>query len=587
MSKKSIDMYNAISSLPDELITPAIYQAGIKEANIKILDILPEEYMTEENINFVLDNQENKYSWHTFSLAAIPETARTQKVCDIAVSKSLSNFSLVPEEMRSNAMLQQIVYRAESFIHLLPLFPVGLWDIEAVYTGVKTIYNYGENSNYNSRYYSHNNSDKKKQLRLIQIFLSYVPVELINHLFYLGLFETSISLRDIDVLTPQKYKTIDYYTKVGERNIKEVPTEKLTFGVLKAALSSGKNHIYSFTEEDSTIREKLWKVMNDEIADIIIQNSPAKLSGLPNKFHTKSRLILALSVNKSNNTKAKEICGKFDMSKFDTDICKAIVSRDEYGCPDLPDHIWSEEFISYCMEHAKNYYWYEKMPVEHQTQQLVDIILNSTIGYIEYTREEFITYDLAVKAYQCQTSTWGDDNYEYRKYVPKHYLEDFQIQTGLPLPFFGQEKTYLQVRENRGNYTYCQIGESYVGFFIDKDGRDTYNRLIMTRRSPMSFKPSIVFNRIIQTFHVSWFEKMIADNDPQYILPAPPKGLKGKQRNKYMGVTCINTINEKKVYGHSLMGTNVIFTSDNYEESSFNLIINHLEKDKNIYEIAS
>ena len=88
MNKKHIDIYDAINSLPDELITPEIYKAGIKEGNIKLLDLLPEEYLTEDNINAILDSENNKYSWHTFSLSAIPEKARTQKVCEIAVEKS-------------------------------------------------------------------------------------------------------------------------------------------------------------------------------------------------------------------------------------------------------------------------------------------------------------------------------------------------------------------------------------------------------------------------------------------------------------------------------------------------------------------
>lgn len=586
MNKKHINIYDAINSLPDELITPEIYKAGIKEGNIKLLDLLPEEYLTEENINAILDSEKNKYSWHTFSLAAIPEKARTQKVCEIAVKKSLENYPDVPMSKRSNSMLLELTKSAEKYIHLLHLVPESSWDTKTIRAGVSSIYGSG-GSGLNYRF-SGSQSDKKNQIRLLQIFLSYVPEQFKSKELFFSLFDTSLSIKDIDFITPSMFKKDDYYTKMGERNIAHVPADKLNYRLIKAALLSGKNQISDFFDEDKNIKDRLVKVIDNEIADIIVINSPISLSKLPDQFHTKNRLLLALK-NNTNSGYTKYIYQNFNVAKFDDEICRAIVSKNEYECPDFADHIWTPDFVNFCLEKAKSCYWFRKMPVRLQTQQNVNTVLQHSISYIQYTKPDLITYEFAVKAHRYKRNEWAN-KYDYREYVPKHYLEDFQLQTGLPIDFFGGDTTYADLREKRMSYHYCQIGESYVGFFVDKDGREEYNRLMMTRRSPIQFKPSIVFSRIVQTFHVSWFEKLIADNDPQFTPPVPEKGLKGKQRNKYMGVCHVDTVNGTKIYAHSLMGTNVLYTAETaeetYETTSIESMKEKIRKEEKQYEVA-
>lgn len=591
MNKKHIDIYDAINSLPDELITPEIYKAGIKEGNIKLLDLLPEEYLTEDNINAILDSENNKYSWHTFSLSAIPEKARTQKVCEIAVEKSLANYPVVPVPKRSNSMLIALTQSAERYIHFLHLVPESSWDADTVRKGVCSIYGSGESSS-NYRYSSSSSSDKKNQMRLIQVFLSYVPEQFKSKSFYFSLFSTSMNVKDVDFLVPNKYKKADYYLEMGKKSIRNVPVEKLTYNVIKVALLS--NNIYDGDfwgswNDKSLVTEPMLKLMDGEMADIIVKKWPSKLPDLPEEFHTKNRLILALETNKDRHN-ADRIYKNFNVEKFDDDICRAIIRQEEYQCPDFADHIWTPDFVDFCLENTKSYYWFRKMPVRLQTQKMINTVLQHCISNIQYTKPEFVTYEFAVEAHRYKRNE-SDNKYDYREYVPKHYLEDFQLQTGLPVDFFGGETTYTDLREKRKNHHYCQIGESYVGFFVDKDGREEYNRLMMTRRSPMQFKPSIVFSRIIQTFHVSWFEKLIADNDPQFTLPVPEKGLKGKQRNKYMGVSHVDTVNGTKIYAHSLMGANVLYTAETvegayYEATSIESIKENVRKEEKKYEVA-
>ncbi|MDR1715401.1 MAG: hypothetical protein LBS20_06115 [Prevotella sp.] len=589
----SIDIYEAIKKLPKELITPEIYRAAIKEANIALLNILPEEYMTEDNINHILDKAKG-YTFNSFDLSSIPEIARTQKVCDASVGKSLENYFKVPEDKRSVYMLEQIIGSAHKHLHYLPLVPAKNWDARIALDGVRSIYSSGSSSSssysYGRRYsYSSGSSspDRKTQMKLIQILLAYVPDEVKDKAFYSGLFGTCMEVKHIDFLTPDKYKKNGYYIEVGKKDILSVPQDKLNYDVLKAALLSGNNRVHDFFDEGKGLRQPLLDVMDDEIADIIVKDSPDRLSGLPQKFWKKNRLILAVNSEK-DPYKTKYIYDKFDASKFDDEICRAIVLKQTYECPEFASHIWTQDFINFCMENCREYYWFRRMPAELQTQEIVNTILGKYISKIQYARPDLITYDLAVEAYK-DIDTWSK-KHKLEEYIPARYFQDFTMETGLPKEFFAGKCSYEEVREKHENYTYCEIGEAYIGFFVDKDNHFEYNRLVMTRRSPMAIKPSIVFSRTVSTFHKTWFEKLIADNDPQFVKPVPAKGLKGKQINPYLDVKHVDTVDGTKIYAHSLMNANILYTAgDNneYEAVSLDLIKRKLKKETQEYEIAS
>ncbi|GAB6119598.1 hypothetical protein [Dysgonomonas termitidis] len=587
----STDIYEAIKKLPKELVTPEIYRAAINEANIALLNILPKEYMTDDNINLILDNAKG-YSFDTFSLSSIPEIARTQKVCDMSVGKSLENYFKVPEEKRSVYMLEQIIGSAHKHLHYLPLVPEKNWDAQIALDGVKSIYSSGSSSSsysYGRRggYSNSSSSDKKVQMKLIQILLAYVPDVIKDKSFYFSLFNTSMAVEYIAFLTPDKYKKNDYYAEVGKKDILSVPQDKLNYDVLKAALLSGNNRVHDFFDEKKGLRQPLLDVMDDEMADIIVKDSPGRLSDLPQKFWKKSRLILAINSEK-DSYKTKYIYDKFDASKFDDEICRAIVLKQNYESPEFAPQIWTQDFINFCMENCKDYYWFRRLPVELQTQEMVNTILGKYISKIQYARQDLVTYDLAVEAYK-DVDTWSK-KHKLEEYIPARYFQDFTMETGLPKEFFAGKCSYEEVREKHGNYTYCEIGEAYIGFFADKDGRFECNRLVMTRRSPMSIKPSIVFSRTVSTFHKTWFEKLIADNDPQFVKPVPAKGLKGKQVNPYLDVRLVDTADGTKIYAHSLMNANVLYTAgDNneYEAVSLDLIKRKLKKETAEYEIAS
>lgn len=366
-----------------------------------------------------------------------------------------------------------------------------------------------------------------------------------------------------------------------------VPTDKQNFDTIKAGLSSGKNYIHLFFEEKNKLQDKLFEVMDDEMADIIVKNNPSSFAIIPKKFWKKKRLILAIQ-HDTDSYRDKRIYHKFDINQFDTDICKAIVLKQFSDCPTFNEAIWTQDFIDFCMESCQRYNWITSMPSHLQTQQMVDTILNSDMGKIQYVRPELISYDIAVKAY-AEYESWSK-KHQYEKYIPKHYFEDFTMETGLPKDFFSGRSTYNEVRDSHKNYTFCEIGDCYIGFFEDKDGNYTYNRLIMTRRSPMSIKPSIVFSKSVSTFHKTWFEKIIADNDSLFSKPVPGKGLKGKQINPYLDVKLMETVNNIKIYAHSLMGVNVLFTADDgeyeYETPTLAKMKEKLNKEVAQFELA-
>ncbi len=592
MSKKNINIYDAINNLPDELITPEIYQAAIEEANINLFNVLPKEYMTDENINHIIDHAKDHWSYNTFCLSSIPLEAQTQKVCDIAVKKKLENYFLVPFEKRSTEMLAEIVGGVARKIHYLPHVPESCWTRKLALDGVSSLYHSGDKGrsyNVSSRFYNKKEmTDKTTEMLLIQIFLSYVPEPIKDKDFYFDLFTLSMDVQYIDFLMPEKYKKNDYYIEVAKKDILAVPSDKLNFDTMKAGLSSGKNYIDLFFKEENKLQEKLFEVMDNEMADIIVKNSPSRFAIIPKKFWKKKRLILAIQ-NDGDSYREKRIYHKFDINQFDTDICKAIVLKQYHDCPKFNEAIWTQEFINFCMEKCQKYNWITSMPPNLQTQQMVDTILNSDMAKIQYVRPELISYEVAVKAYTFYES-WNK-KHQYEKYIPKHYFEDFIMETGLPKDFFSGRSTYNEVRESHKNYTFCEIGDCYIGFFEDKDSNYTYNRLIMTRRSPMSIKPSIVFSKSVSTFHKTWFEKLIADNDPQFQKPSPAKGLKGKQVNPYLDVKHINTEGTVKIYAHSLLGVNVLFTANNgtydFEASTLSKMRELLKKETPQYELAS
>ena len=66
--------------------------------------------------------------------------------------------------------------------------------------------------------------------------------------------------------------------------------------------------------------------------------------------------------------------------------------------------------------------------------------------------------------------------------------------------------------------------------------------LIMTRHPNRYMPAKTVFRKQITTFHRTWLEKTICDNDPQFRIPKIQKDLKDVQAMRYYEVEHIRTI---------------------------------------------
>ena len=66
-----------------------------------------------------------------------------------------------------------------------------------------------------------------------------------------------------------------------------------------------------------------------------------------------------------------------------------------------------------------------------------------------------------------------------------------------------------------------------------------------------------VFRKQITTFHRTWLEKTICDNDPQFRIPKIQKDLKDVQAMRYYEVEHIRTILGCEIFRNSFMGQTV------------------------------
>ncbi|KAA6302808.1 MAG: hypothetical protein EZS26_000978 [Candidatus Ordinivivax streblomastigis] len=540
----------AIENLPEELLTPQIVEAGIQEGEIELLNFLPPTYLTADNINRLVSS--DKYSWRGFDLARVPVTCRNQAVCDCAVKKSINNYRHVPDKLKSHSMSEELMKLASKNIGLLEFIPEKDWSNEFVYKGICSIY--GESSyNYNSRgrgYYSSNESNTNEKMRLIQILLSFAPRKIKNSKFYLGLFtHTKMSGANIQFLIPNKYKHDEYYRLLAGRDFSLIPQEKYSYEIFLSALGDkGTLSLYDVFKKEN-LKEKIMAVMDDVIADAIMKKAPQYFDSLPKQFQTVSRLLFTIDNHKDyyhydNLIKDKKLLTK--------SVCKVLVKLNN-NLPVFPDEIWNEDFVKFCMKITGSFYWFEQMPQRLQTQDMVNKAVEYSGYNVQYAHPSFINSHIAMKLYR------KDGN--LKKYLPSRFFTDFTATTGLPEEFFGGECSFLELKEKRKEYTYCQIGNTYIGFYTDGRYSNSSSFVIMTRLSLDDGQPQVVFNRRVGSFHKTWLEKQIADYDREFEKPAVSKMYKEVQLSPYYGVEPAGVKDDVQIFRNTFRGETVAFVA--------------------------
>lgn len=555
------EIYIAVKNLPEELITPEIANAAIREGKLELLDYLPHKYLTGDVVVSIIEKNAGSYSWNAFRLSNLPKDIRTQKICEFAVGKDVSNIEAVPESLRSEAMLAKMMCGVKTNLKFLHLFSPEVWTHEIVYAGIRSIYS-ETYSNYGSRGGYHG-STTRTDIKRVQVFLSYVPQRLKDKAFYLNLFQTSLKQEDINLITPDRYKTKAYYLKIAAKEFKLVPKQFYDYDMFMEAIENRQLTLelpYSSTYSMSVIQRKViednhrelidsvFAVMDDAMADKVIEAIPYAFKQLPDKFQTPERLIFALDkCDRSTIT----INSETDCRLFTKEVCKAYV-RKSHDIPKLPLSIWTPDFVEYCMTQGTNFRWFEQLPKHLQTKEMVYAALDYSSGYLRDARPELISFEQAQKLYR---------SHEYNhKYIPQHFIKDFKDETGLDEKFFGGEVPFAQLRESRENNTYCKLGNTYVGISKECDwGKEC--TLTVTRRTPHSFRPEPLFEREVRTFHSTWIEKMIADYDASFVKPTVSKTLKPYQYNGYYAVEKVDTYNGAVIYANVLLGERVYFST--------------------------
>lgn len=536
------NIVEALKYLPEHYVTRHMVWEGLKTGNIELLDYLPEKFLKPHLANMLFRYDKSKSN--SFVLERIPENVRTQNICDKAVEGDEDNYEYVPEKFRTTKMLRKVMPSIRDNFNFIQLIPIDTWDTKAVYDGVESLYK-DRYSGYSSNSYfsqekiqdvrkSHSKVDK---IMLIQIMLTYVPQHIKNKAFYHGLFnKSSLTVPDIDLLTPLKHKNKRYYSLMASKAFQYVPVNKIGYNGLYTAIESGSLPWYAIFRESSDYHKRIFEVMDDKMADLIAQKHPDYFEQLPEKFLTSERLSHCIETNPNHRDfyllvddlssikdKKEKALTKKIQNLLTTDICKMLVSRN-MKLPEFPKVVWEQSFVDYCMEHGNKYYWFGQMPKEFQTQEMVNTVLEVDANKVKFVHRSFLNSYMAMQLYRKDTGL--------KQYLPKEFFKQFRDDTGLDDRFFGGEKDYFHIKDIRAENTYFQIGNSFFGLYKENGA----NKLIMTKPPANGKAPKEVFNVTIKTFSKTWLEKNILDNDPDYYKPDVPKEFRHLQYSNYYSV---------------------------------------------------
>lgn len=543
-------IYKAVSNLPEHLITPEIAEAAIAEGNIKLLDCLPKRYLTEKAVMSIVSRNEEGYCWDSFQLSNIPEALRGGPLCEFAVKKDSNNIVYVPEGLRSSEMLGTLLDRKDAGFKYLHLFRPSLWNAELVCKGIASVYSYIQN---NYRYGNRRRYQTTCDIRQVQILLSFVPAAILTRKFYLNLFSAGIKAEDLEVLVPNRYKHKEYYLRMAGTDFQFVPSSYYDYDIITEAISHSELSIYQSPYKPNDIIEKykdtLFPLIDDKLADLIVSREPRAFKCLPENFQTPARLIKAMEADNNDNIHL----GNGYKHLLTEEVCKTYV-RKNIDIPEFPASVWTPEFVEYCMEYGTAFRWFPQMPKCLQTREIVYKVLAYSGYHLSYVEPKLISLEQAQKLYR-------ENNY-YHEHIPKHFITEFRNETGLDEAFFGGEVSFSHLRELRGNNTYCRLGNTYVGIREEQDTRyNRYQVLVLTRRTPQAFRPVPLFERAIGTFHSTWLEKLIADNDASFVKPSVSKELKQYQFNGYYTLEKVGEESGIAIYANELLEERISYAA--------------------------
>ena len=532
---KSINITAAISYLPDKFITMEMVEQAATEHRPELINYLPQEYITPEILDSIFKTED--YGWRSWQLSRIPEEKRNRQICLRAIKADKSNFPDIPEEYRNSEILESL-FAHRNFMYYLHLIPPSSWNRETVRDAIYSLYRDVQQNN--SYRYS---SDRYEQqfLCATKVMLSFVPWQAKGFGLWKGLIRDGrISTLTIDRMIPKCFKQAAFYKEWAIRCIKEVDTRWLDYDTVWKAICHKTGNLHDLL--DSCGHYKWFSNhADDAMADKAMELVPDLFDKLPKRFRTPERLIHTLSVKKEINSYRFRI----EPELMTKEVCMALARRDSFY-PNIPSERWNRELVEYFTEYGNSLYWFPQLPKKLQTRKLAEKVLKEKPQYFNFLRMEFITPEMSKQL--CQKN---QDNI-------RHFKEramQFQRYTGLPAEFYGCETDFEHIRDRNDSRRYSRIGLVYIALQKCKHGwHDSEYYLIMTRHPNRYMPAETVFRKKITTFHRTWLEKTICDNDPQFQLPKVQRDLKDVQAMRYYEVEHIRTILGCEIYRNSFMG---------------------------------
>ena len=521
----------ALEYLPEEFVTQKMVNEAAKCKDVEVLSYIPQRFLNTQLIEQVIANCDN--CWHSFKLKHIPEECRTESVCAYAVKKSWRNIYAVPTHIMTREMALKVVQNCAGDLDILSAIPTHIWDnelaIEAMVSLIGNVHRIGDYTN---------------AIMRVEIVLGYLPESLKTQELFIAMLEReALDVLCVDRTTPTKFKNKLYYQYLAKRDLSMVPHKYISYEVLYAAVFSEHNNK---VHNDYVLGHYL-HLLDDRLADQLVRKYAYVFKTLPNKFRTAKRLVLALDCSSRDSYTIINTEDSKDSRLLTVEVCKAFVRRGG-SCPTFPQKVWTRKFVEYCEENCKSYQWFEQMPTEFQTPKNTQAAFDYNSYNIRYFLKRFITPAMAKSVYR--------ENY-YNCWVPKHFISEFIKQTGLSEKFYGGERSLLTLKNNHEDYTYCKIGNTYIGFYYTDKYNPNTARLIMTRAESRYCKPSRVFECSVSTFHRTWLEKIVAENDPLFEKPKVDKSLRAVQALGYYGVEKIKDIKRTEIFRNTFLGETI------------------------------
>lgn len=537
---KKINMTTAISYLPEEFITMEMAETAAKEHRAELIDYLPESMITPQILDTIFEGEHS--GWESWDLSRIPEEKKNRIICLRAVKTNRNNFSHVPEKYRNGDILEAL-FGHGCFLNYLPVIPESSWNVRTVTHGLYTLYRRIQNPGEAWRR-NHTPGQDQHFIRTAKVMLSFVPSRAKRFSLWKKLVgEEYINSHTIDKMIPKCFKQSEYYRRRCIQSVSEVDTRWLDYDTVWKAISEKTRNIYDLMKSP---RHYEWfsQHADDVMADKVAEEVPEMFNRLPEKFRTEERLIRVLDGKKEID----RYCFPIKPELMTDGVCRALARRDSFY-PDIPKEIWTKDLVEYMTEHGRSFRWLSKMPKDLQTRKLADRVLAEKPEYFCYLRKEFITNEMSM--HLCRQNVQNIDHFKER-------ATEFSRYTGLPAEFYGCETEPENIRERGDNRRYCRTGLTYIALQRCEKRYGEYEyHLIMTRHANRYLPASTVFRKRIDTFHRTWLEKTVCDNDPEFRIPKVGKDLKDVQAMRYYDVQHIRTILGCDIYRNTFMGRTV------------------------------